>query len=77
MIFAFLGAIAVRYGFLLKSFIKNFAKIVTNLKNFYNFVVKKHSGVFIIFLQYKFTKITAIFPNFQLIKFRRTHVKIA
>ena len=30
MVFAFLGAIAVRYGFLLKSFIKNFAKIVTN-----------------------------------------------
>ena len=49
MIFAFLGAIAVRYGFLLKSFIKNFSKIVTNLKNFYNFVVRKHSGVFIIF----------------------------
>ena len=30
MIFAFLGTITSRYGILLKSFIKNFAKIVTN-----------------------------------------------
>ena len=34
-------------------------------------------AVFLLFfLQYKFTKITAIFLIFQLIKFRRTHVNL-
>ena len=54
MILAFLGIIESRYGILLKSFIKNFAEIVTNWENFYNFVTPNIGRCVMVLLAFLF-----------------------